>query len=247
MLYNKLFDIKYKDRNKIEEYIEFIESCKKLDLPDYFESHHILPTALFPDYEFDKDNLINMSANNHCKAHILLAECYGGKMLYAANMMTNRTSTNSEDYNKLRKDWAKNHSKEMKKIWEDPDFREKRRISHEIAVSKPEYKKKLSDIQKERMKDPKLRAACAWQKPHNLPVYKCWHCDIKGRGKKFRGNHNGNCRIIKAKRSSIVRIMYITHVLKNNIITSDKINNNTELYKAHIKSLFKPFKDENVN
>ena len=242
-MYSNLYSIPYIDISKIDEYVLFIEKCKRFKNLNYTESHHILPKSLFPEYEYDTNNLINLSPKNHYTAHLLLAKAYGGKMLYALNMISNRLRINCEEYETLKIEFSKNHSNFMKKLWKDADYIEKVNRNRNKKMQSDDYRKIHSDNQKERMKNPILRAKCGHRKPENLPVYKCWHCDITGRGKRFYNNHNKNCRKFKLKRNSIIKIMYIKYMIENDLIENNKITLTTDLYKAHIKSLFKPFED----
>lgn len=79
------------DLNNLNAYINFIlENHNKYT--DYKEAHHLLPRALFPDYEFNKDNIFNLSAGNHLEAHFLLYKLLPNcsPVIYSINMMVNR-------------------------------------------------------------------------------------------------------------------------------------------------------------
>lgn len=242
-MYNILYSIDYKDYNKIEEYIKFIKVCKELELPEYIENHHILPKSLFPDYEHNLENIISLSAENHYHAHILLAEIYGDKMLYALRMLSNRTNITCKNYAELRQEWAKTHSNKMKELWTDPTYINKVNTNRNKAMQTKEYKKILSDNQKERMKDPNIRKACGHRKGFLLPRYKCWNCDIIGRGKKFESNHNSNCRVLKRRINSLIRIMWINTILPD-ILKLEELSLDTYINPQHQKSLFKAFMDD---
>lgn len=125
-MYDNLWSINIKSFDKVKEYIDFIESCKELELPDYIEKHHILPKSLFPLYEKDKNNIIALSAINHYKAHVLLAEAYGGGMLYALRMMDARYD-NSDipevNYKLFREEASKLRSESMLELWAGDDYK----------------------------------------------------------------------------------------------------------------------------
>lgn len=244
-MYSNLYSIDYKNYNKIEEYISFIKKCKALKLPEYVENHHILPKSLFPRYEHNTENIIPLSPENHYTAHVLLAEIYGGKMLYALRMLSNRSGITCEHYSKLRKEWSIAHSKRMKILWEDPSYITKVNTNRNKVMHSKEYKKLLSDKQKERLKDPLIRKACGHRKGFLLPRYKCWVCDIIGRGKKFEGNHNSNCRVLKRKISSILKLSWLIYVLPD-ILEREELFLDTYVNSQHLKCLFNAFVDGNT-
>lgn len=158
MMYDELYTINLKSLDKVKEYIDFIESCKGLELPDYTEKHHILPKSLFPKYEFDKDNLIELSAINHYKAHVLLAEAYGDGMLYALRMMDSRYSNDNIpeiNYELFREEFSKRHSVVMKEVWNNAEFRNKMSISHAKSwKNNSERKEHISNKMTEKWSDP---------------------------------------------------------------------------------------------
>lgn len=95
---NKLYTIKgntfYTDR-----YVKFINSRKQST--EIFETHHILPKSLFPEYSdlvLYPNNGIKLSPREHYIAHYILAKAFGGKLLYAFNMMRCNSPTNNRDY-----------------------------------------------------------------------------------------------------------------------------------------------------
>lgn len=157
-MYDILWTINIKSFDKVKEYIDFIESCKGLELPNYVESHHILPKSLFPEYEYDKDNLIELSAMNHYKAHVLLAEAYGGGMLYALRMMDSRYNDNDIpeiNYSILREEFSKHHSNIMKEVWSDKEFSIKMSKSHLAAWNNNAARKEnISNIMLDLWSDP---------------------------------------------------------------------------------------------
>lgn len=89
----KIFTEKYGnlDSNNLNAYINFIlDNHNKFN--EYKEAHHLLPRALFIEYEFNKDNIFNLSAGNHLEAHFLLYKLLPNDpaAVYSLNMMVNR-------------------------------------------------------------------------------------------------------------------------------------------------------------
>lgn len=65
----------------------------KLD-NEYTENHHVIPRSIDKTLEFDKNNLVSLTAREHFIAHLLLVMIYREfksdayyKMLYAFNYM----------------------------------------------------------------------------------------------------------------------------------------------------------------
>lgn len=96
LTYNEFFKIftenlKDLDLINLNAYINFVlENNNKFK--DYKEAHHLLPRALFPEYEFNKDNIFKLSAGNHLEAHFLLYKLLPNDpaVVYSLNMMVNR-------------------------------------------------------------------------------------------------------------------------------------------------------------
>lgn len=47
-----------------------------LDLSLDTEVHHIKPKSVYPEYEFDKSNIVRLTDREHFIAHLLLAKWY---------------------------------------------------------------------------------------------------------------------------------------------------------------------------
>lgn len=78
-------------------YERLIEKAKLRKQPEgYAESHHIVPKSLGGSN--NKDNLVNLTAREHCLAHLLLAKIYGGKMWHAAHSMVGIHKMTSKAY-----------------------------------------------------------------------------------------------------------------------------------------------------
>lgn len=61
-----------------EQYDQLIEYRKNNPVPIgvYSEKHHIKPKSLFPELEKDKNNIVNLTASEHFKAHYYLWKHY---------------------------------------------------------------------------------------------------------------------------------------------------------------------------
>jgi hypothetical protein len=65
-----------------------------------YESHHIIPRSI--GGIDDSSNLVQLTLKEHFIAHLLLAKIYGGKLYYAAFMMSNFKKYNSKQYSWIR-------------------------------------------------------------------------------------------------------------------------------------------------
>lgn len=108
---------------------------------NYSENHHIIPRSINSLLEFDKDNIVSLSAREHFIAHLLLVKIYEDKneiayykMLYAFNLMCQMNKNkveyssinfNSKLYEKIRIKAAKEVSKNIKNYWLIPENKEK--------------------------------------------------------------------------------------------------------------------------
>lgn len=90
-----------------KHYKKLIEKCQQEnDLGDvYYENHHIIPKCMGgPD---DDWNLVKMTPEQHYIAHLLLAKIYRiPALIYAANMMQNRTNNNKK-YGWLKREFSR--------------------------------------------------------------------------------------------------------------------------------------------
>ena len=160
-------------------YSRFIESKKIRTLIKQkgYEFHHILPKCLGGSNQ--KDNLVKLTHKEHLKAHEYLAKMYSGeaklKMEIALGVMkhdrdiTRQTSLKlweKKDYRerqvKVHKEWARNnrdhYSNEMKRRWQDPEFRAKVLAKRKKIYATAEYKKKRSLLNKKTWQNPEIRS-----------------------------------------------------------------------------------------
>lgn len=119
-MYSSLYSIKC-NKEYVDEYVAFIESCRGKELPKYVEKHHILPRSLFPEFAKVKANIIKLSAADHFRAHMILAKAFGGPMWVAANRLTqnqygDRVIT-AEEYELIRANLSSAISENLLKQW----------------------------------------------------------------------------------------------------------------------------------
>jgi hypothetical protein len=132
-------------KNKYIKIVKYLSERK--EIPKIFEEHHILPSCLFPEYKNFKEypeNKLCITPREHFILHWILSKAFGGKLLYAYNMMANSFSkTHNRSYfisrsmyENIRKEMILNNpsktdnvkekiSKKAKDRWENKDFKEK--------------------------------------------------------------------------------------------------------------------------
>lgn len=86
----------------LEEYFIFLSNKVNPFLEKPFEKHHILPSALFPEYDKIKINLIKLTPKDHFIAHYLLAKAIKEKQsIFAFNQMKRVLKKYGKDYKDL--------------------------------------------------------------------------------------------------------------------------------------------------
>lgn len=126
-----------------KEYLDFINECKNKNYKNLVtQKHHIIPKHMGGTDSID--NLIELSLDDHYKAHILLSECYNGKYkrenLASAIMIKGyldnikvlteyQNSLISDGNPNFGKKWDENKkkltSKRVKEYWSIPSNKEK--------------------------------------------------------------------------------------------------------------------------
>lgn len=141
-------------------YHRIISRAKDRSLVGYYESHHIVPKSLNGSNK--KENLVNLTAQEHFICHLLLTKMYTGKdkdkMIHAAWAMTTlvnqhqkRYKINSKIYQILREQYAKTRSKQLLgKLGRKLSDETKKKISNAHSGKKKgpmseELKKKISE------------------------------------------------------------------------------------------------------
>jgi hypothetical protein len=113
------------DSKYLRWYMRLMQSAKaRTLLIGYVEEHHMLPRSM--GGQDNKENLVRLSAREHYIAHLLLwkskfPQPYHKKMVFAANVMSNKVSpnntriykVNSRIYSALRTDYAVHMSAAM--------------------------------------------------------------------------------------------------------------------------------------
>lgn len=151
-------------------YYQIISNAKARILSDYSEIHHIIPKSLGGSN--DLENLVKLTAREHFICHWLLTKMVTGearhKMLAALVRMSvqknrnqQRIKPNSRLYEKIRSNWAKEHSKWLtgrflgeknpnfgnKMSEEVKNFIREKKIGKKLGPMSEEQKKKISSKQ----------------------------------------------------------------------------------------------------
>lgn len=118
-----------------KEYLKFIELCrtKTYDTELVLHNHHIIPKHLWADTEKsvnNKDNLIEISVEDHVRAHLLLSMCYDRDTyecisnLRSARIISNKSIADKTTLDKIAETYygsnnpfyGKTHTEETKKL-----------------------------------------------------------------------------------------------------------------------------------
>ena len=129
------------ERTKSEEKL----GLRKRGNGNYYEAHHILPKSLFPLWKNRKSNIVLLTAREHFFVHELLTKIYPTpQMTYALHAFVSRPNADYKitprEYERIKIEFSKLHSERMTGRY----------------VS-PETGKKISNIMRQRLKDPENR------------------------------------------------------------------------------------------
>lgn len=165
--------------NYARVYNEFIADrrAKQHELVGYVERHHVFPRSLGGDDS--SANIISLSADDHFRAHLLLAKIYGGAMWTAIQCMRGSTTLRGRTPSRIeRKVFAMTrihaaamtsrrhadpvyneaHRQKIRSAWSDPDIAARQIAAQRAAYSDPAVRKNRSRSAKEHWADPDSRA-----------------------------------------------------------------------------------------
>ena len=150
-------------------YEKFIGCLKERSVDGYYELHHIVPRSL--GGSDDKSNLVALTARQHFVAHWMLARAMGGSAARAFFMMSNfgkYGTVNSTTYEKARKEYSKQVSRQMQEKPNVPEFTEEHReklrqaklgkkqtAEHRANTGKAQIGRKLSEETKRKISESK--------------------------------------------------------------------------------------------
>lgn len=150
----------------LQSYYDFIEQCKQKQYSGVTHKHHIIPKCMGgPD---TKDNLIELSIEDHIKSHLILASCFPDGHEY--------NWKNLSGVGMLQRFWNNDeHSIQFKKMLSDSA---KARFQ---GKDNPNYGNKWNEEQKQHLS--KLRKEKGLSAGENNPMY--------GKGYLIKGEKNG--------------------------------------------------------
>lgn len=134
------------NHSKLEEYIDFCLNNNNKNIDDYYERHHVLPRAVFPEHIKSVWNVSNLTYENHVLGHFLLAEAYlNRKFSRTLNFLKNKTENEVIILKKIL-------SETTKKWWKDLTHEEydARCLMYSVRMKKmmqsgSEFHKKVCD------------------------------------------------------------------------------------------------------
>ena len=135
----------------LDRYISFISSRTQAKRE---EKHHIIPVAFCKGnlkyLKTDKENLIYLTFREHYIAHLLLSKALpkSESMAHAFWMMTCRAKIqNSRQFAQLRNRVSTRMSETLSTLWQDPTFKKQMSETHSISTKKmwenPEIREKF--------------------------------------------------------------------------------------------------------
>ena len=198
-----------------KHYDNLINRAKTRPIFQYTERHHIVPRCMGGTDE--KDNLVNLTPQEHFVAHQLLVKIYPNnqKLIYAAAMMTRGHGdkrANNKFYGWVRQRFAETHSKAMKGQ-KRPKTQEHIENHRKSLLANGNIKGWTKGIPRGPMsEEEKIKRSQAlkgiprpkneqWRKSQSLvqsgKVYAkvvCPHCNYEGSGNIMKRWHFDNCK-----------------------------------------------------
>lgn len=131
----------------IDQYIDFINECIKLDLTyehnRVTERHHIVPVSWRKDLEKDKNNLVVLTLDQHIIAHGLLAKTeYSVMVVPLWSMLATRQTEKTIDQ---KIDWLVSQLTELDKKY-SVELDEKKNIEYLIALRQSHHSQLMHDV-----------------------------------------------------------------------------------------------------
>lgn len=183
-------------------YKSLVERAKTRTLTEYTETHHVLPKCMGGDD--DRDNLVNLTPEEHYVAHQLLSKMYpeNGALAKAAQMMTcNRPS------NKLYGWVRKRHATAMREsqlgqnnnqygsFWiHNPETRESRKVFSDTDIPEGWVRgrkiKKITEKEKWVQSNKEKREKSIDFLREVMYYYKDNEISMRDLSKKFKVGHN---------------------------------------------------------
>lgn len=184
-----------------ELYDEYINIINKTPISTYTEKHHILPKSLFPEFENDLDNLVELDFMDHLKAHEVLTKTKEPKMYFAFFMMVN---TSKAEYDELSEDEkislyklyakAREEAIRLKSEWGKSRIGS---LNNFFGKKQSEYAKKIASQTHKGKKLSKEHTVSFGQAQKGIPKRKveCPHCHQMVPYNLINRWHNDNCKM----------------------------------------------------
>jgi hypothetical protein len=130
---NKIDNIEY-----LEKYIKLMIEYKLLESEDYTEKHHILPRSVFPEFENEDWNIIELKYEDHVNAHLYLFKSINIRQYQRPlNWMLNQYKNREEISNSAKIGWINlKNDKDKYEKWRN------NRSNHMKSLSSEEQKRR---------------------------------------------------------------------------------------------------------
>lgn len=144
-------------------YERLVARARTRVLAGYVERHHVVPRCIGGSDE--KENLVQLTAEEHYVAHQLLHKMYPSVkgLAFALVSMTGNAHGNRSNkaYGWIRRKVSIAQVDVSKARWADAEYRAKHKIAMDEVRQRPEYRETFSKIHKGRVKSAQERANIA--------------------------------------------------------------------------------------
>lgn len=99
----------------LDKYINFLLEYDSNEIDDYKEMHHILPRSVFPEFENEDWNIVNLRYQDHVNVHLMLFKSINIRIYQRPLNWMLKTYKNKEEIsNAAKRGWVKLKSNEEK-------------------------------------------------------------------------------------------------------------------------------------
>lgn len=196
MIYTKLRE--WLPDDLYSEYVDIIKASPKTK---HTEKHHILPRSIFPEFEHDPENIVELDIMNHLMAHRTLAKTKDHKMVLAFFMMFTYEHKRYSELSKQDQQQVleeKVNARKAMRLVKKEQMKGKYNGENNPFYGKThsdEVKKKLSSVHKGKKLSPEhLKNLVAAHKGKKREKVACPHCGIMCAANTAKRWHFDNCK-----------------------------------------------------
>ncbi|UGO54667.1 putative mobile endonuclease [Cronobacter phage vB_CsaD_Banach] len=196
MIYTKL-----KEWLPHDLYVEYVDIIKASPKTEHTEKHHILPRSLFPEFEHEPENLVELDIMKHLMSHRTLAKTNDPKMILAFFMMFTyehkRYSSLSEQEQQFILE-EKTKARKAMRIVKKEQMKGKHDGKNNPFYGKnhtDEFRKRIGAVHKGKKLSPEhIASLVAAHKGKKREKVQCPHCGIMCAANTAKRWHFDNCK-----------------------------------------------------